>query len=99
MLRADGFRLLRVRIPVKYKGSGKEDMVRTSCVRKGLKLAMDERNPAEPFRYREAGGFVELEQVQTIDGKHACAPPEDVDFFERFKAGAVWVGLTKTATV
>lgn len=97
MLRADGFRLLRVRIPSRHKGSGKDAVIREACVKKGLKLAMDGRNPAEPFRYREAGGFVELEQVQTIDGKHACAPPEDAEFFERFKSGAVWVGLTKTA--
>jgi hypothetical protein len=99
VLRAEGFRLLRIRIAARHKGSGRDAAIRATCVKKGLKLAFDERNPAEPYRYRESGGFVELEQVQTIDGRHAVAPPEQPDFFERFKSGAVWVGMTKTATV
>lgn len=99
MLKADGYRLFRLTVSANVKRGGPADAerVRQACVKKGLVLDA-RRNPAQPFRYREVKKNVyEFEQVQSYNGKHALAPPEQPEFLEQFLSGAPWLGVVKTA--
>lgn len=102
MLQAAGFRVFRMTV-TKSKLRGKADpanFVRDIAKRKGLVLAMDGVNPQMPFRFREVRkGVIELDQVQSLTGSHAMAPPEQHDFVERFLQGEPWVGTVKTVAI